>query len=118
MNWLKIKGQKKFKRLRKSYPDFHYKSFSWDQKGQKLHLQFHFECGEINFNPNSIISIPKNINLAKIIRPRKALIENLVFQIGIVESISYWKATCSPNLHIHPYKLSIAQKNFLDKTVL
>ncbi|MEJ2595454.1 MAG: Mur ligase family protein, partial [bacterium] len=44
-----------------------------------------------------------------------AALHELVFHIGMVELISYWKAACSPELRILPFKLSKAQENWWKK---
>jgi hypothetical protein len=45
----------------------------------------------------------------------KEQIDILVFNIGMIELISYWKATCSPKIIIKPFKLSEKQINFRKK---
>ena len=39
-------------------------------------------------------------------------IETFVFNLGLVESISYWKASCSPQITVRAGKLGNAQKNW------
>jgi hypothetical protein len=51
--------------------------------------------------------IPGNIN--------EPFLENILFQIGMVESISYWKAACPPKLVIRGHSLSQKQVNWWKK---
>ena len=106
---------KRFDYLRKQYPVFIYEAYHWKIKGQKMYLEFSFQVGKITFNPKSNIKFPKGINLDRLSKKQKDLIENLVFQIGMVEMISYWKATCSPEILIQKYKLSRGQQNWWKK---
>ena len=39
----------------------------------------------------------------------------LVFNIGMIELISYWKATCSPTIVVKPYSLNEEQIKFWQK---
>ena len=43
------------------------------------------------------------------------LINNLVFHIGLVDLVSYWKATCSPNIIIECGNLEEEQKEWFKK---
>lgn len=106
---------KRFVYLRKIFPMFSYDKHEWKVKGQKVFLSFKFSVGDFSFNPKSNIKFPKGIDLSKLSSAKKALIENLVFNIGMVEMISYWKATCSPKIRIHKYHLSKAQQNWWRK---
>lgn len=81
-----------FKELRKKYPEFVYESFSWKLKGKDLQVSFRFRSSEIEFAPS--ISI-KNVSLRG--TDRKVL-DNLVFNLGMIEMFSYWKAVCSKNI--------------------
>jgi len=76
--------------LKKRYPTFFYKSYSATQKKGDLHISFHFTLPpDISFRPTLVV---KNI-------PKKHPdIENIVFHLGLVEMISYWKATASPQI--------------------
>ena len=106
---------KRFDYLRKQYTVFIYEAHHWKIKGQKMYLEFSFQVGKITFNPKSNIKFPKGINLDRLSKKQKDLIENLVFQIGMVEMISYWKATCSPEILIQAYKLGAAQQRWWKK---
>lgn len=106
---------KRFDYLRKTFPVFSYDNHEWKVKGQKIFLSFEFKVGEFTFKPKSNIKFPKGINLSKLSSAKKSLIENLVFNIGMVEMISYWKATCSPIIQINKYQLSKPQQQWWKK---
>jgi len=94
------KASDKFKMLRKQYPIFTYKSFNWYTKKNDLVIEFNFQCEEIEFNPSSSIKFPDGIELEKMVKFRKTFVDHLVFSIGLIEMVSYWKATCSPEVHV------------------
>ena len=87
--------------LQKKYPYFFYKGYSYIEKGGDLHISFDFEISkEISFSPKVVI---KNV-------PKKYPdIENLVFHLGLIEMVSYWKVAASPNIVIEAGYLSKKQ---------
>ncbi len=48
------------------------------------------------FEPSVVISLPTSLFNSSVFTARKPLIDLLVFNCGMVEMVSYWKATCSP----------------------
>ena len=87
--------------LRKKYPTFFYQGYTYKRSGKDLHISFDFAIPpDISFKPKVVI---KNI-------PKKYPdIENMVFHLGLVEMISYWKATASPQIIIEAGYLSAKQ---------
>jgi len=81
-----------FKELRKKYPEFAYESYSWKQKEKDLHVSFVFKSSELEFNPSVVI---KNVSVKKL---DKAVLNNLVFNLGMIEVFSYWKVVCSKTI--------------------
>lgn len=110
-----LKGMQRFEFLRAKYPFFTFQKYVWSINRQKLNLQFYFECGDIRFEPSSTITFPKSVDVSKWAKPRKKLIDNLAFNIGMIEMVSYWKATCSPTIRVACGSLSIAQINWWKK---
>ena len=76
--------------LRKKYPQFIYEGFEVLEVDGNLRISFNFIVSDIRFNP--VINFPNAKWDSKL--------ENLVFNLGLVEMISYWKATCSPEIII------------------
>lgn len=91
---LKNDNRESYQRLRKIFPLFTYNSYNYSLSGNELTFEFVFQLNnEIEFRPTSTIILPKFPQIRENIHP---LIENIVFHIGMIELISYWKATCSP----------------------
>lgn len=96
--------------LRKKYPKFVYQSYSWKISKKNLEIFFDFETKpDIYFRPKVVI---KNINskIAKKIGDR--VLNSLVFNLGLMEIPSYWKATCSPLIEINCGYLNKEQQNW------
>ena len=87
---------KPFIALRQKYLQFSYEKFSWEVLGNDLKLSFNFKIPEdLAFSPSLII---KNIDSKRIKKIGKKIIDEFVFNLGLIEAISYWKATCSPEI--------------------
>jgi hypothetical protein len=84
--------------LRRRYPQFIYEDFSWKTPGKDLLISFGFKIPpDISFQPTLKI---ENIDKARLRRIKRELIDNLVFNLGLIELLSYWKATCSREILI------------------
>lgn len=91
---LKNDNRESYYKLRNNYPHFTYSSYNYSLTGNKLTFGFVFKLNdEIEFKPTSSIILAKFPQFRENIHP---LVENIIFQIGMIELISYWKATCSP----------------------
>ncbi|TVQ08071.1 MAG: hypothetical protein EA361_17365 [Bacteroidetes bacterium] len=99
----------KFKILREKYPLFTYESYSMDVQKNELHLKYHFSlAGKCNFYPNYTIPLGK----FSIDHINSDLLHSLVFHIGMAELVSYWKAACSPEVLIKPFKMNADQQKW------
>jgi len=79
--------------LQKKYPKFIYEKYSYKISGNDLEIFFEFRINpDIVFNPKIII---ENIEPKRI---GEGELDNLIFNLGMVESLSYWKATCSKEI--------------------
>lgn len=84
--------------LRKKYPQFVYKDYSYQIKEGDLKISFSFEVPpDINFQPSLTI---KNVKESQIKKIKEGVLNNLVFHLGLIEVLSYWKATCSPKIKV------------------
>ena len=84
--------------LRKKYPRFIYEKYSWKISNGNLNISFNFRIQpNIKFRPKVII---KNIEKGRVKKMGDRLLNNLVFHLGLIEVLSYWKATCSPEIEI------------------
>jgi UDP-N-acetyl-alpha-D-muramoyl-L-alanyl-L-glutamate epimerase len=83
--------------LRREYPEFRYDRFQVDYSGSCVRIQFDFVLSpELEFHPALVISSSHSM-------PRRlppGVLENLVFHLGLIESLSYWKAACSPKIEV------------------
>lgn len=100
-----------YNRLRLEYPVFEYEGFNLRVSGNDLAIEFEYNIpGLCRFRPVSVIKTRNLVpGLEKLIADRDPLIENLAFNIGMIELVSYWKATCSPTIVIKPATLTTAQ---------
>lgn len=102
----------KFSTYRTKYPEFRYLGYYTDIKDNILRLVFDFSIPHLaDFHPEILISL-KNIPHPDLNSP---LIKNLIFHIGLVELISYWKCTASPRVIIECGKLNPEQISWWKK---
>lgn len=100
----------KFQNLRKKYPRFIYEKYSYEIFNNNLKISFDFRIEPgIRFKPEVII---ENIEKAKIKRIVDSTLNNFVFNLGLMEIPSYWKATCSPTIEIRAGFLTPEQKKW------
>lgn len=99
-----------FGKLRTQYPHFHYHQYQWQFHDRlTIEVSFEFEIeGVSKFYPKSTFYLPflKTLNLSE------KSINQMVFSMGLIEMISYFKATCSPDIHIHCGFLNEEQIDF------
>lgn len=85
-----------YNELRNKYPKFYYKAYKWEIAGKNLDISFQFSVDEYTFEPKLSY---KNVDLSRIDSTRDS-IDTLIFNIGMVEILSYWKAFASPEIVI------------------
>ncbi|MBI4359190.1 MAG: hypothetical protein HY577_01195 [Candidatus Nealsonbacteria bacterium] len=97
----------KYELLRKKYPQFIYESFSWKVEGKALRIFFDFRVPpDIRFFPELLV---ENIDPVRLKKLEWGIVDNLVFNLGLIESLSYWKATASPEILVRAGSLSEKQ---------
>ena len=102
----------KFQENRKKYKEFYYNSYSLSEDKEAIYLSYNFEIpGLTKFEPKIKI-LKKQINFKNI---NITCAQNMAFHIGLIELISYWKATCSPNVIIKCGYLNSEQINWWKK---
>jgi len=81
--------------LRKKYPIFVYNNYSYKISNKNLEIFFDFKIKpDIVFKPKvTILGIKKS-------EVKKQVLDNLIFHLGLIELLSYWKSTCSPEIQI------------------
>lgn len=90
-----------FNYLRKKYPEFIYHGYSISKDDCSLKVTYCFEIKGLEiFRPEWSFPACADFDLSD------DLLKNLVFSLGMVELISYWKATCSPRVVVKPHGLN------------
>ncbi len=103
----------KYQQLREQYPEFIYDSYDLAIKRDKVSIEFTFILDrKATFNPTMTIPmkdyfLKENLSVDKL--------KSFAFHIGLIEMLSYWKATCSPKIIIKPHKLDPWQVNWWKK---
>jgi len=91
--------------LRKKHSRFIYHSYQFDIEKEIIRFSFHFEIEpNISFFPQVNI---EGINSERIKTLGPVVLNNLAFQMGLMEIPSYWKAACSPEI--------LVKAGFLDR---
>ena len=99
-------------KLRKEYPSFKYNYYKIEETENNIIIKFGFEIvGLEKFEPE--ITIEKKKFNFKNLYSKKT--KKIVFFLGMVEAISYFKATCSPNFYIACGNLNKKQKAWFSK---
>ncbi len=92
-----IDNSLRYTELREKYKEFYYNDYSIKEDEDALYLEFEFEVpGLTKFNPKTKI-LKKALKYKDI---NSSYVKNMVFHIGLIEMVSYWKATCSPKIVI------------------
>jgi UDP-N-acetyl-alpha-D-muramoyl-L-alanyl-L-glutamate epimerase len=103
----------KYSTLRNTYKQFIYESYEIKTNADAIEIGFHYSLdGKYHFNPT--LSIP----LKSFIHPeiiKEPVFENIVFHIGMIELVSYWKAACPSEIIVKPFILDEDQKNWWKK---
>ncbi len=83
--------------FREKYPVFFYRSFDIEDTQEKILLTFHFSVpGLSDFAPQWTLPKPKK----PVCDIHSGSFRRLVFSLGLVELISYWKIACPPKVMI------------------
>lgn len=82
----------KYLSLRNQYSEFIYNSFEIKEKENEIEIIYNFEIvGLTVFTPKWIFRKPQGFTINE---GNEKLIENLVFNLGMVEAVSYFKCVC------------------------
>ena len=108
-----IQNHKKYLNLRQKYQTFEYHNYSFEVNNGSLVAEYLFKLGdEIVFRP--AISFEKR-DFYRFDNLSDSQLKNMVFHVGMVELISYWKAACPAKVIIRPHKLTGKQVAFWKK---
>lgn len=102
----------KFTELREKYPKFIYENYNIEENEKEILITYNFEIPNLTkFTPK--IRIPKKEFKIEDMNTNK--IKNMIFHMGLIELISYWKCTCSPKVIIKCGSLNKEQIEWLKK---
>lgn len=104
----------KFIFLRKEYSEFIFESFDYSFKDDGLHIVFEFSVDQKHhFSPSLLY--PYNSHFTPKLKIEIEELNTLIFNMGMIELISYWKAICPKKIIVKPYKLTQSQIEFWKK---
>jgi hypothetical protein len=101
--------QEKFDLLREKHPVFTFESFEIEDLADKLIITYNFNLGDtITFQPKWVL-LKKHTDIDY---RREEIFCRLVFNLGMVELVSYWKCACPPLVRIKAGYLDEEQKEW------
>ena len=107
-----------FIKFREEYPKFIYENYNIEENENEIVLSFEFEIEKLSkFNPKLIIPKKNIIKLNSKLDLTSNMFKNLVFNLGMVELISYYKLTCSPKIIVKCGFLSVKQIAWFKKLI-
>lgn len=99
----------KYQEFRKIYPEFHYHGYDVSEREDSLDIIYHFSIpGLTEFKPEW--KIPKKKKNGQVVSylqdmtqelKENRTLQKLIFSLGMVELISYWKIACPKKVLIH-----------------
>lgn len=107
-----MNNTEKFLEFRQNYPVFIYEKFEYEIEQIGLKIKFTFINGEHCFSPTLFVEKKHFLSFSHL---SKEQLDLLVFHMGMVELVSYWKAFCSPKVIIRPFALREKQIEFFKK---
>ena len=106
-------NEKQYNFLRTEYSEFVFESYSYEKTPAGLNIQFHFHVdNKFHFYPKTKIDF-QEMKFSKEVKQGE--LDNLAFNIGLIELISYWKCICPARILIKPHKLDENQIVFWKK---
>lgn len=103
----------KYTTLRKRFQAFYYDGYKVSRFQDKITVTFDFYLDDTyEFHPTMIFKFTDQKTASRLSNEH---IDQLIFYIGMVELISYWKAACPKQVVIRPYRLDEAQVKFWKK---
>jgi len=102
--------------LRQEHPTFVYDNFTLQHEKEGLRITFQFKTEpDFIFQPSICIG---SVDQSRLNSLPTSVINNFAFHLGLVEMLSYWKATCSPTIVIRPAYLSEDQLDWWKRLLL
>ena len=99
--------QNKYNSLREEYDFFRFQRYDYTLEKDSLYVKFYFSLNdEYFFTPSFEIAKRKFYNFNNLGNNQ---LDTILFNIGMIELISYWKLACPRKVYITPFRLSEEQ---------
>ena len=109
----RLNNHNKFIELRAEYPTLVYEKYDIWEDNDNIKMGFIFKLSEeIVFNPTITIN-KKNFDFKLGANDKR--LKGIVFNIGLIELISYWKCACPPKIVLKAGALTEEQKKWWKK---
>ena len=102
----------KFEELRSKYKKFIYKSYNISEDESKIKIEYLFEIPNLSIFKPTIEIEKRDISFKS---TNSDFVKNLVFNIGMIELISYWKSACPKKVIIECGELNSEQISWFKK---
>lgn len=100
-----MNNKAKYMELREKYPEFIYEGYDMENRNGTFHVTYHFNIpGLTSFAPTWEFPCEAHEHMDAV--------EALVFSLGMVELVSYWKTVCSKKVIVSCKTLSGSQKRW------
>ena len=101
-----------FNNTRDTYKKFIYKDYKIYEDNSKIYIEYHFEIEGLSEFIHKIEILKKKFKFKDLF---SNIVKNIVFNLGMIEAISYFKCTCSPNFIINCGNLNKEQEEWYKK---
>ena len=88
----------KFEELRERHKEFIYKDYEINDTNEYISIKYYFEIPNLSKFEPEIKILKKDIGFREDINSE--FVKNIVFNMGMIELISYWKCACPPKVII------------------
>jgi hypothetical protein len=108
-----LDADSRLEKLRKKHPRFFFRRFEYQMNGDTLEVLFYFHTDpDLEFTSRFVFLGVGSLDFTEL---SPAVVHNWLFNIGMVEALSYWKASCSPEFVVEADSLSEEQVHFWKK---
>ena len=95
--------QNKYNSLRETYQFFRFQRYDYTLENEQLSVKYYFSLDDkYFFTPSFDIPKRKFYNFNNL---NNSQLDVILFNIGMIELISYWKLACPKRVYIQPFKL-------------
>ena len=106
----------RFDELRARHPRFTYEDYTVEPTGEDLRLTFRFTMApDLVFAPTTTLH---RLDAARLASLDPRALDALVFHLGLVELLSYWKTACAPEIVIAAGPLDMGQVTWWTDLIL